>query len=229
MSTFTPATELVRKNKAHLPNESEAYRRARNDLLVEEIELRRHIEKVAAQRRKLPPGGEVTKNYEFVGENGPVNFADLFKDKQSLIVYSYMFGPQRERPCSMCTSFMNGVALKIKDIEQNAAIVFTARSPIDRLIANNRERGWKNMPVFSDMSGDFTRDYVNKEDADVPGFNVFHKDGKVIRHFWAAEMSDEMTDPGQDPRGAPDMDPLWNLIDSIPEGRNPKWYPKLEY
>ncbi|WP_258096685.1 DUF899 family protein, partial [Klebsiella pneumoniae] len=85
-------------NRVHFPNESDAYRQARNALLAEEIELRRHIERVAAMRRALPPGGEVTKTYRFTGENGPVTLAELFGDKDTLVVYSYMFGPQREKP-----------------------------------------------------------------------------------------------------------------------------------
>jgi predicted dithiol-disulfide oxidoreductase (DUF899 family) len=42
-------------------------------------------------------------------------------------------------------------------------------------------------------------------------------------------MSMEMADPGQDPRGAPDLDPLWEMLDWTPEGRGIDWYPKLEY
>lgn len=49
----------------HFPNESEAYRQARNMLLDEEIKLRRQIERVAAQRRALPPGGELAEDYVF--------------------------------------------------------------------------------------------------------------------------------------------------------------------
>jgi predicted dithiol-disulfide oxidoreductase (DUF899 family) len=94
----------------HVPNESEDYRRARNQLLAEEIELRRHIEGVAELRRKLPSGGEVTTTHQFVGEMG----------------------------------------------------LGTA-------------------------------------------------------------------DPGQDPRGAPDLDPLWTILDTTPEGRGADWYPKLNY
>src|SRR5687767_679423 len=104
---LTPAAELAAKNKTRFPNESAEYRRARNALLAEEIELRRHLERVAVQRRALPPGGAVKKNYKFQGEKGPVTFADLFGDKQTLVVYSYMFGPQRERPCPMCTSLLS--------------------------------------------------------------------------------------------------------------------------
>src|SRR6202040_4442794 len=105
-STLKPAAELARASDVRFPNESAEYRRAREALLAEEIELRRHIERVAEQRRALPPGGEVNKNYTFEGEKGPVSFADLFGDKDTLVVYSYMFGPQREGSCPMCTSFM---------------------------------------------------------------------------------------------------------------------------
>ena len=54
-----PAVDLAQQNQGRFPNESSEYRRARNALLAEEIELRRHIERVAAQRRALPPGGAV--------------------------------------------------------------------------------------------------------------------------------------------------------------------------
>jgi hypothetical protein len=40
------------------PNESAEYRKARNDLLADEMALRRHIEEVAAKRRALPPGAK---------------------------------------------------------------------------------------------------------------------------------------------------------------------------
>jgi predicted dithiol-disulfide oxidoreductase (DUF899 family) len=42
-------------------------------------------------------------------------------------------------------------------------------------------------------------------------------------------MSGEMADPGQDPRGAPDLDLLWQMLDWTPQGRGTDWYPKLNY
>ena len=62
-SILVPAAELAAKNKAHFPNEGPEYRRHRNALLAEEIELRRHIERVAALRRALSPGGEIPEDY----------------------------------------------------------------------------------------------------------------------------------------------------------------------
>src|SRR5262245_66291442 len=80
----------------HFPNESEAYRRARNTLLDEEIKLRRQIERVAAQRRALPPGGELAEDYvleEAAGQRKPVKvkLSELFAPgKETIVIYSFL-------------------------------------------------------------------------------------------------------------------------------------------
>ena len=102
-----------------------------------------------------------------------------------------------------------------------------ARSPIERLVAFKAERGWRNLRLYSDMSGDYTRDYVSPEDKDVPGLNVFTRRDGTIRNFWGDEMG-QTADPGEDPRGAPDLMPLWTILDLTPGGRGTDWYPKLE-
>ena len=228
-SPLASSTELARKNGVHFSNESEAYRLARNELLAGEIELRRRIERVAEQRRALPPGGEVTKDYRFEGESGEVRFAGLFGSKQTLAVYSYMYGPKRERPCPMCTSLLSAWDGEVRDIGQRISLVAVARSPIKRLSAFKQERGWNNLQVFSDLGGDYTRDYVSAEDVDVSAFNVFSRRDGTIWHFWSGEMGAATADPGQDPRGAPDLMPLLTILDLTPEGRGADWYPKLEY
>ena len=70
--------------KVRYPGESAEYREARDRLLAEEIELRRKMEAVAAQRRKLPQGGEVPEDYVFQsdgdgGEPTDVRLSDLFE------------------------------------------------------------------------------------------------------------------------------------------------------
>lgn len=224
-----PAGELAKKNGVRFPNESNEYRLARDALLAEEIELRRHIERVAEQRRALPPGGVVSKPCRFEGENGPADFSNLFGDKQTLAIYSYMYGPKREQPCPMCTSLLSAWDGEAADVGQCIALVVVARSPIERLVAFKKGRGWRHLKLYSDVSGDYTRDYVSADDADVPAFNVFTRRDGTIRHFWSGEMGSETADPGQDPRGAPDLMPLWTILDSTPEGRGTDWYPKLNY
>jgi predicted dithiol-disulfide oxidoreductase (DUF899 family) len=227
---LTPADELAAKNPIRHPNESDDYRRARRRLLVEEIELRRSAERVASLRRDLPRGGEVPDDYRFVAEGGAdVALSDLFGPHETLVVYSYMFGPQREAPCPMCTSLMGGLDHKIDDVRQRVAVAFTARSPIERLIEAKAARGWRALPVYSDTSGEYTRAYVSAEDADAPALNVFTRRDGVIRHFWSDEIGFDMADPGQDPRGAVELDPLWLLLDTTPEGRGTDWHPSLTY
>jgi predicted dithiol-disulfide oxidoreductase (DUF899 family) len=230
-STLKSAAELARAAGFRFPNESADYRRAREALLIEEIELRRHIERVAEQRRALPLGGEVAKDYAFEGEQGPSSFAGLFGDKNTLVVYSYMFGPQRERPCPMCTSLLSSWDGEVPDIQQRVALAIVARSPIARLAAFKRERGWHYLPLFSDLSGEFSRDYhaLTKDGGDDAAFNVFTRKDGTIRHFWGGEMNGASADPGQDPRGAPDLMPIWTILDVTPEGRGTNWYPKLNY
>jgi predicted dithiol-disulfide oxidoreductase (DUF899 family) len=230
-TALTPARELARQGTMRFPNESPEYRQARDALLAEEIELRRHIERVAEQRRALPPGGQVTRPYRFEGERGTLSLADLFDDKQTLVTYNYMFGPQRQRPCPMCTSLLSAWDGEARDVEQRVALAIIARSPIERLVTFKQERGWQNLRLYCDTSGEFSRDYhaLSPEGAEGPAFTVFERRDAVIRHFWSGEMGPESADPGQDPRGAPDLMPIWTIFDSTREGRGTNWYPKLDY
>ncbi|CAB3762527.1 DUF899 family protein [Paraburkholderia humisilvae] len=230
-TSLVPAVELARRNTMTFPNESADYRRARTALLAEEIELRRHIERVAALRRALPPGGAVTGDYRFEGEPGPVDFAGLFGDKETLVVYSYMFGPQRERPCPMCTSMLSAWDGEAADVQQRVAMAVIARSPLERIVAFTKARGWRDLKLYSDLNGHYSRDYhaISEEGGDEPALNVFTRRAGTIQHFWGSEMGFATADPGQDPRGAPDPMPLWTILDLTPEGRGTDWYPKLEY
>jgi predicted dithiol-disulfide oxidoreductase (DUF899 family) len=44
----------------------------------------------------------------------------------------------------------------------------------------------------------------------------------------SASSAGAMADPGQDPRGAPDLDPVWLMLDLTPQGRSADWDPKLD-
>ena len=179
---LAPAIDLARGNPVRIPNESSAYRDARMALLAEEIELRRHIERVAAQRRALPPGGAVTGDYRFQGEDGGIDLAGLFGCKQTLVIYSYMFGPERARPCPMCTDLLGAWEGSAADIGQRVSLAVVARSPIERLVAWKRERGWKNLRLFSDLNGAYSGDYfgVAPDGSDIPALNVFtRRDGTI--------------------------------------------------
>lgn len=229
-SKLKSAGELA-KFGYNYPNESAEYRKARTALLAEEIELRRHIERVAEQRRALPLGGEVPEDYQFEGEDGPARLSEMFGRHDTLVVYNYMYGPQRKRPCPMCTSLLSAWDGEAEDVAQRAALAVVAKSPIERLKAFKTERGWRHLKLYSSAGNNFNHDYhaEGPQSDDDAAINVFVKRNGKVHHFWGGEMTGKTADPGQDPRGAPDPMPLWTILDMTPGGRGTDWYPELEY
>src|ERR1700729_75644 len=180
-----PAAELARLDPVQFPNESAEYRAARTALLAEEIELRRHIARVAAQRRALPPGGPVIGDYRFEGEDRRTDFPGLFGDKETLAIYSYMFGPERDRPCPMCTNTLGAWAGNAADIGQRIALAVVARSPIERLLGCKQDRDWRPLNPHSDLTGPYARVFLGlrPNGSEVLPFNVFPRRDGTIRHF----------------------------------------------
>lgn len=231
---LAPAPELAAASTSRWAGESDGYRQARAALLAEEIALRRQIQRVAEQRRALPPG-PVAKDYRFLDEQGrEVGLTDLFGAHDTLFTYFWMYGPERARPCPMCTSFVGSLDIPAPDIEQRLAIAIVGRSPVARQLAFARERGWRHLKFYQTVGDQFGRDSGALTEGD-DGIDegaavvVWRRDGDRARLFWAAEGGPETADPGFDPHLAPDPTPLWTILDWTPAGRSPGWYPKLEY
>ncbi len=232
------------------PNESAQYRDARNALLAEEMALRKQIEAVAAQRRALPPGGEVPEDYLFerIAGNGMperVKMSTLFGRHQTLILYSFMYGPERDAPCPMCTHLLDSVNGGARHVGQRASLYVVAKSPIARLIAWARERGWAHLQFLSTADNNYDADYfgdsskvpasIRRERGGKDGvnwdetmFNVFRLDKGTVRHFWGSELTWGPTEPGQHHRSGDAVNALWGALDMTPEGRG-QFIPKLAY
>jgi predicted dithiol-disulfide oxidoreductase (DUF899 family) len=231
MSDLKPAAELAADADRPYPNDSADYRAARTELLTEEIELRRQIEQVAAHRRQLPLGGEIAEDYGLRDEDGRIiRFSGLFGEHDTLVTYFWMFGPERERPCPMCTSFIGALDTPARDLGQRVSLAILGRSPVERQLAFARERGWRNLKFYQTIGDDFARDYrgFGPDGSEIPAFDVWVRRGGKVHHFWGSELG-PTADPGQDARGAPDPTPLWNILDLTPAGRGQDWYPKLAY
>jgi predicted dithiol-disulfide oxidoreductase (DUF899 family) len=233
MSTqLTPATQLAMAAKTPFPGASPEYEAARKALLANEIEFRRHMTRLGEQRRALPPGPEITKGYRFKDEQGSeVALLDLFGDKDTLITYFWMYGPQRERPCPMCTNWLGSVNGNAADIKQRVALKILGRSSVERQFAFAQERGWRDLNFVQTVGDDYANDLgiLKPDGSESPALVVFQRDGDRVRLFWMSQMTLDMADPGQDPRDAPDIASLWSVLDLTPEGRAADWYPKLNY
>jgi predicted dithiol-disulfide oxidoreductase (DUF899 family) len=250
------ATELATKNTVRFPNENSEYRSARDKLLVEEIELKRQMERVAALRRALPAGGLVPEDYVFDalgadGRTAKVKLSELFAPgKDTLVTYSFMFprypkddrpGPTKgatarlkreDSPCPSCTAFLDQLDGAAKHVEAAGFnFVIIAEAPLDQLLAFAKDRQWKSLRLLSSAGNTFKRDYraETPEGHQMPMLTVFQRAGDEIRHFWSSEMFYTDSDPGQDPRHAGTIEPLWNIFDLTPRGRPPHWHEQLQY
>ena len=151
---------LVSKRKTNMselryPNESREYRDARDSLLKDEQELVDKVKSVAERRRNLPLGGQLKEDYVFQWANDgkvgkSVKFSELFADKNTLLLYSFMFGPNWDNPCPSCTSLVDGFDRTWYQVTQSgAAFVAIAKAPAERINAWAKQRGWSQIALVS--------------------------------------------------------------------------------
>ncbi len=225
----------------HFPGETDTYRNARDTLLAAEMDLRKQLEEVASLRRRLPPGGKLKQDYTF--EEGAADltdqetvrqtrFSELFeKGKDSLIVYSFMYGPDAEHACPMCVSLLDSLNGNAHHAQDRINLAVIAKAPTQKIRRCALERGWDKLRLLSSANNTYNLDYFaeNVQGEQLPDINVFTKTDGGIYHFYNSELFFAPTEAGQHPRHADLIWPLWNLFDLTPEGRGTDWFPKLSY
>jgi predicted dithiol-disulfide oxidoreductase (DUF899 family) len=230
MATTKDKTSL---HDVRFPGESDEYRRARNELLKAEVELRRQIEAVAAQRRELPLGGTVPDDYAFeewdAGTNAArqVKLSELFEGgKDTLFLYSHMFIPGKkglslEEGCPSCTSIIDGVDGAAQHLAQKINFAVVAKVPIEQFRAHAQSRGWRHARLLSSAPNAYNRDYQAEvsDGSQMPMATVFIRREGKIHHTWSSELFFVPNDPGKDMRHVDFMWPMWLMLDRTPEGR----------
>ena len=236
------------------PGETTEYRVARDRLLDAEIELRRAIERVAAQRRALPPGGAVLDDYVFekaVHGGGRVRFSELFAPgKDTLVIYSFMFPrwsgdtrpgpaagqtarlPLAETPCPSCTSILDSLDGAAPHLGSLINLVVVAKSDPTRIRNFADERGWRHLRLLSSRRNNYNRDYhaEGPDGEQSPILNVFTREGAGFRHRWATELMFAPRDEGEEPRHVDLIWPIWHVLDMTPGGRGSSPdFPAMQY
>jgi predicted dithiol-disulfide oxidoreductase (DUF899 family) len=235
------------------PGESEEYRRERNRLLEAEVRLRRAIEDVAAQRRRLPPGGVVPHDYRFdeASDGAEVRFSELFEPgKDVLVIYSFMFPrysgdtrpgpadgetaklPLAETPCASCTSILDSLDGAAPHLRQVLNLAAVAKSDPDRIRDFARERGWRHLRLLSSRGNSYNRDYhaETQEGEQMPILNAFVRHGDQLLHTWASELMYAPREEGMEPRHVDSIWPIWNVLDVTATGRGSEPnFPSLRY
>lgn len=215
------------------PNETEEYREARKKLLKSETDLRQHIEDVAAERRSLPQGGEIREDYVFEeqvdGQLRQTRLSELFDDHDTLFIYSFMYAPDMDGACPMCTAILDGLEGQVDHINLSISTAVVAKHDSKTLAEFAASRGWTNLRLLSSMNNSYNTDYFGEIDGyQTTTANVFVRDGDTIRHFWNSELSYQPMMEGGHMRHLDLIWPLWNVLDMTPGGRG-DFFPSLKY
>jgi predicted dithiol-disulfide oxidoreductase (DUF899 family) len=181
------------------------------------------MERVASQRRALPPGGAVPEDYVFqeaADGGGEVRFSQLFAPgKDTLVIYSFMFprwsgdtrpGPAKgqtarlplaETPCPSCTSILDSLDGAAPHLAHPLNFVVVAKSDPARIRTFAQDRGWRHLRLLSSRNNNYNRDYhaETPEGEQSPVLNVFTRDGDGFRHRWATELMFAPRDEGEEP------------------------------
>ncbi len=141
-----------------------------------------------------------------------MKFSELFGDKDTLLLYSFMFGPNWDKPCPSCTSLVDGFDRAWYSVSQNAAFAAIAKAPAHRINAWAKQRGWSQIPLLSGFHSPYQADYKCQEsdDMQLPVMHVFRRQGGKISHFWGTETMSNHVDT---------VWVYWNMMDFTPEGR----------
>jgi len=214
--------------ESRYPNEPTDYRIARDALALEEQDLIRRVKAVAEQRRNLPLGGRLQEDYTFAWAedarlNQAVKISELFDDKDTLLLYSFMYGPSWDNPCPSCTSLMDGFDRMAKQVGHDAAFIAIGKAPAGKINTWAKRRGWSQIGLVSGFDSTYQADYKcqgESPDRQFATMHVFKKHEGNIFHFWGTELTDN------------DLDmvwPYWNLMDMTPEGRPDRPSPPQDF
>ena len=198
---------------------------AHQELLVQEKQLTRHRDAMAAARRRMP-WLAVEKQYEFEGPNGKANLLDLFEGRQQLIVYRAFFEPGvfgwSDHACRGCSLGADQVSHLSHLNARDTTLVYASRAPqadIQRLKKRMEwEMPWYTIadPLGTGFDVDFGVDQWH-------GHNAFFREGdSIYRTYFVNNRGDEA------------MGSLWSYLDMTVLGRQENWedspagYPQTE-
>jgi predicted dithiol-disulfide oxidoreductase (DUF899 family) len=189
----------------------EEWQAARERLLVQEKEVTRARDALAAARRRMPMVA-VEKEYRFEGPDGPATLLDLFDGRHQLIVYRFFMDPDMssypERGCPGCSFGADQLGHLAHLRARDTNYVAVSRGTQEHLQRYRSHMGWE-FPWYT-ITDSFDADF------DVPewhGTNVFLRDDadRIHRTYFV------------DKRGDGELGPVWTYLDLTPYGRQETW------
>jgi len=192
----------------------------------EETQLR---DALSAERRKLP-WVKIEKDYVFKGPHGDVALGGLFKGRNQLLIYHFMFGPDWNEGCPSCSFLSDHIDAALPHLAaRDVQVVMVSRAPLAKIAAFKKRMGW-HFDWLSSNANDFNHDFnvyfTDNEFAkgevyynykkqpfpsqEAPGISVFYKnaDGEIFHTYSTFG------------RGLDSVVGAYVLLDMVPKGRD---------
>ena len=185
---------------------------ARAALLTKEKEATRARDRLNAERRRLPMV-KIEKQYFFEGPNGKVSLLALFEGRRQLIIYHFMFGPDWDEGCQVCSFLVDNIGHLAHLHARDTSLVLVSRAPSAKIEPFKTRMGWS-IPWVSSYGSDFNADLsaTADDDGEYGGVSVFLREGEDIFHTYMT------TDRGNDI-----LHGTYNYLDLTPLGRQESW------
>jgi predicted dithiol-disulfide oxidoreductase (DUF899 family) len=188
----------------------EEWQEARDALLVKEKELTHALDRLAAERRRMPMT-QLTKPYRFTAPDGvEVGLTDLFEGRRQLVIYHFMLEPGDPHLCGGCSTFTDNLAEHTSAhlAARDTRLILMARGPQAEIEPVRRRMGWT-VPWYSSYGSDFNDDLGL---GGMFGLSVLLREGgEVFRTYFTSG------------RGVDRLRLDFNLLDLTPYGRQEAW------
>jgi len=126
----------------HMTGTRKEWLAARLELLAAEKELTRRSDELARRRQELP-WVRIDKEYRFETDEGNASLVDLFRGRSQLLVYHFMFGPNRDAGCPGCSMVLDQICPLVHLHARDTSFAAVSRAPIAKIEAYRKRMGWK--------------------------------------------------------------------------------------
>jgi len=206
----------------------------RRELLDAEKAFQAARDELAATRRALP-WRKIATDYVFDDESGSRTLSDLFGEHSQLLIYHFMYHPDWDEGCKSCSFWADSYDGAIPHLNaRDVAFAVVSRGPLEKLLAYRNRMGWR-FPWLSSRDSSFNFDFdvsftpqqikskntrYNYRDGanvgpEMPGLSIFAKDENGdIFHTYSTYA-----------RGLDTLNPVYQLLDLVPKGRDEKSLP----
>lgn len=219
----------------HTVASHEEWLEKRLELLKKEKEFSKLRDELTQHRQNMP-WRRIEKKYTFQSSAGETTLGDLFGDCSQLMVYHFMFGPDWEAGCTICSMCADHYDPLVSHLQaRDTALATVSRASIEQIEAYQQRMNWS-FPWVSSLKSDFNWDFqVSFTQEQIDAGNVTYNyqagarfpsdEAPGVSSFAKNEAGEIFHTYSSFGRGLENLLGIYNFLDLVPKGRNEEELP----